>query len=231
MSVFETTRILPYTAPDLTPVENDVIEHVRIQGYETTKQATATGGRLISIVKGGTFQKVLGFQTALNIRVEPHPNGTLAAAGIGVFDQQVIPSLITVFIFWPVILAQIWGTVQQSNLDDEAINVIETSLQRHGTRVETSSVFAGASASAASTAGSSPSGGASTYDVPTYAGGTPGPSSTAGGTAYSSAAPSAAGSTASATTTKQCPACGTEMGIAAKFCPECGTRIGNEEAL
>ena len=46
-------------------------------------------------------------------------------AGIGIFGQQVIPTLVMIFVAWPVLLTQIWGLVQQSKLDDKALAIAE----------------------------------------------------------------------------------------------------------
>jgi hypothetical protein len=132
MSTFETTKTVPVTLPDLTPVAEEVMQHFRAQEYEVAGQPTLTHGWHISIKKGTTFKKVMGMQTALNIDIEPAGGATMVKAGVGIFDQQLIPTLITVFVAWPLIIAQIWGMVQQSNLDDEAIGVIERSLMARG---------------------------------------------------------------------------------------------------
>jgi hypothetical protein len=46
-------------------------------------------------------------------------------AGVGIFGQQAIPTIISMFFFWPVLLTQIWGLIQQSNLDDKAAEIVE----------------------------------------------------------------------------------------------------------
>ena len=39
---------------------------------------------------------------------------------------------ITMFFFWPVLIPQIWGMVQQSQLDDKDINIDEQVIREHG---------------------------------------------------------------------------------------------------
>lgn len=82
----------------------------------------------ISLHKGDTFRAVFGLKLALKIAIEPGANGTLAKASIGVWGQQVIPTLLTLFVAWPVLVARLWGLVRQSKLDDEAIACIECNL-------------------------------------------------------------------------------------------------------
>jgi hypothetical protein len=52
-------------------------------------------------------------------------------AGVGVLGQQAIPTAITRFIAWPAAFAQIWGLIQQSKLDEEALDVAAQSLAAH----------------------------------------------------------------------------------------------------
>jgi hypothetical protein len=68
-------------------------------------------------------------RTALNIRIEPVANGTRVEAGVGIFGQQAIPTAITLLVFWPVIIAQVWNMAQEAKLDEEALRVAEESLK------------------------------------------------------------------------------------------------------
>lgn len=131
MGMFETVKFVPVIAGELPVIANETTEYFRAKGFEVKEEQTITGGCSISLSKGSIFKSVLGMKTALNIEIEPVSNGTRIKAGIGIFGQQVIPSMITMFIAWPVLIAQIWGMVQQSNLDDESVRVIEESLYRH----------------------------------------------------------------------------------------------------
>jgi hypothetical protein len=52
-------------------------------------------------------------------------------AGVGIFGQQAIPTAITLLVFWPVLIAQVWNMAHESHLDDEALRVAEESLKAH----------------------------------------------------------------------------------------------------
>jgi hypothetical protein len=67
----------------------------------------------------------------LNIKIGSVANGTRVEAGAGIFGQQAIPTAITLLVFWPVLVAQVWNMAQESNLDDEALRVAEESLKSH----------------------------------------------------------------------------------------------------
>ena len=97
-----------------------------------------TGGVQVSIRKGGTFKAIIGMKTALNVRIEPVANGTTVEAGVGIFGQQAIPTAITLLVFWPVIIAQVWNMAQESKLDEEALEspkrALKPTLLKHRAR-------------------------------------------------------------------------------------------------
>jgi hypothetical protein len=131
MAAFKSHRLFAFAPADLTPVARDVAEHFQGQDYEVTSEKTITNGYDISITKGGAFKSVLGLKTALKVDIEPANGMTKAQAGVGIFGLQAVPTAITLLLFWPVIITQIWGMVQSSKLDEEAMEVIEASLQAH----------------------------------------------------------------------------------------------------
>ena len=131
MGTFNSTKTFPYSVEDIAPVAQDVMDHFRSQDYEVTETNIPTGGVQVSIRKGGTFKAIIGMKTALNIKIEPVANGTTVDAGVGIFGQQAIPTAITLLVFWPVIIAQVWNMAQESNLDEEALRVAEESLKSH----------------------------------------------------------------------------------------------------
>ena len=47
----------------------------------------------------------------------------LLGAGVGIWGQQAIPTVISMLFFWPVLITQIWGMVEQSKLDDKALDI------------------------------------------------------------------------------------------------------------
>jgi hypothetical protein len=73
-------------------------------------------------------------KTALNIKIEPVANGTTIEAGVGIFGQQAVPTAITLLVFWPVIIAQVWNMAQEANLDEEALRVAEESLKAYSSK-------------------------------------------------------------------------------------------------
>jgi hypothetical protein len=134
MGTFNSTKTFPYSVEDLAPVAKDVMDHFEGQDFEVTETNIPTGGVQVSIRRGGTFKAIIGMKTALNIKIEPVANGTTVDAGVGIFGQQALPTAITLLVFWPVLVAQVWNMAQESNLDDEALRVAEESLKAHSSQ-------------------------------------------------------------------------------------------------
>ena len=131
MGTFKTSKML-YGNPTLIPIiSSAIIEEFREEGYDVTTQDLMSGGKDISITKGGMFKAIIGMKTALKISLKPYDNKIQFEAGVGIFGLQAIPSAIALFVAWPVMITQIWGLVQQSKLDDKALEIAESVLYRH----------------------------------------------------------------------------------------------------
>ena len=125
MATFNTKKIL-YASPSLIPtIAERILDQFRAEGYEVNYDQLSNGGYDISLRKGGFFKSILGMKSALKISLQPRNNEIIFEAGVGIFGQQVIPTAISMFFFWPVLITQIWGMVKQSKLDDQALQIAE----------------------------------------------------------------------------------------------------------
>lgn len=132
MGVFNTKERL-LGSPALIPtIANEIVSHFQNKNYEVFMDALSSGGCDISISKGNIFKAVLGMKTALKITLLPQENAINFEAGIGIFGKQVIPTLVMWYVAWPVLLTQIWGLVQQSKIDDEALNIAKSIIASNG---------------------------------------------------------------------------------------------------
>ncbi len=134
MGTFSSSRTVPYQVEDLSLVAQDVMRHFEQQGFEVSETHIPAGGMQVSIRKGGTFKAMIGLKSALNVKMEPVATGTKVEAGVGIFGQQAIPTAITLLVFWPVVVAQVWNMAQEAKLDEEALGVAEESLKAHSSR-------------------------------------------------------------------------------------------------
>lgn len=123
MSTFCTKTVI-YGSPSLIP---QIAEHIQKDfekdGFEVSKDTLCTGGCDISISKGSLFKAVIGMKTALKVTLLPQGDSISFEAGVGIWGQQAIPTIISMLFFWPVLLTQLWGLVKQSQLDDRALAV------------------------------------------------------------------------------------------------------------
>ena len=125
MATFSTKKIL-YGSTSLIPtIANRIQEEFQNDGYEVAMDALSSGGYDISITKGGVFKAVLGMKTALKVTLLPQCSNIHFEAGVGIWGQQAIPTVISMLFFWPVLLTQLWGLVQQSKLDDKVLCIAE----------------------------------------------------------------------------------------------------------
>ena len=131
MGPFNSSHTVPYHVEDLAPVAQDVMRHFEQQEFEVTTADIPAGGVQVSIRRGGTFKAIIGLRSALNVKIESQANGTRLQAGVGIFGQQAIPTAITLLVFWPVVVAQVWNMAQEAKLDEEALGVAEESLRAH----------------------------------------------------------------------------------------------------
>ena len=132
MGVFNTTRQFALPHDKTGAVADDVMEALRGQGYEVQGQALMGGGWDISVTRGGMFKTVLGLKTALKLSLSPRASGRVfAEASVGIFGQQALPTVVMLFVAWPVLLTQIWGLIQQSKLDDKVMALIADAVRRH----------------------------------------------------------------------------------------------------
>ena len=125
MATFNTKKTL-YGSASLIPAISDRIrEEFQNDGYEVTMDALSSGGYDISITKGGIFKAVLGMKTALKVILLPRGGNINFEAGVGIWGQQAIPTVISMLFFWPVLITQIWGMIEQSKLDDKALEIAQ----------------------------------------------------------------------------------------------------------
>ena len=128
MGTFSTKKIL-YGSTSLIPtIANRIQEEFQRDGYEVAMDALSSGGYDISITKRGLFKAVLGMKTALKVTLLPQGSSIHFEAGVGIWGQQAIPTVISMLFFWPVLLTQIWGMIEQSKLDDKALEIAKDVL-------------------------------------------------------------------------------------------------------
>jgi hypothetical protein len=128
MGTYSKRRLLRASVSHIPQIAEAIKRDFELDGFEVKVEEIYGGGRDISVTKGDSFKAVLGMRSALKIALRPQVDGVLFDANVGIFGQQAIPTVISMFFFWPVLITQIWGMVQQSKLDDRALEVAERAI-------------------------------------------------------------------------------------------------------
>ena len=132
MGAFNTQKTLNGDPSFIPTIAARIESDFSAEGFEVQNQSLLSGAAEISITKGGTFKAVLGMRTALKVMIKPQGGQILFDAGVGIIGQQAIPTIISVLIYWPVLLTQIWGLIKQSQLDDKALSIAEEVISQSG---------------------------------------------------------------------------------------------------
>ena len=128
MATYSTQKLLDASAAQIPQIAEAIRKDFADDGFEVYVDTLMSGGRDISITKGNLFKAVLGMRSALKISLTPRQSGVFFDANVGIYGQQAIPTIISMLFFWPVLITQIWGLVQQSSLDDRALEVAEKTI-------------------------------------------------------------------------------------------------------
>lgn len=128
MGMFNTIKFVKTDLVDFSKAVERVGERLIQEGYTFTQGSGALSD-YFSLSKGGIFKTVLGMKTALNVELTRMQGGVSISAKIGMFGQQAIPTVITLFVAWPVVLTQIGGMIQQSQLDEKVIGMLEEEIR------------------------------------------------------------------------------------------------------
>ena len=151
MGTYSKKRLLATSTSQIPHIAEAIRKDFEIDGFEVNIDTLMSGGRDISITKGNLFKAVLGMRSALKITLTPQSDGVFFDANVGIYGQQAIPTVITMLFFWPVLITQIWGLVEQSQLDDRALAAAERAIAIGNGAVNPSSSAFMSSASANTT--------------------------------------------------------------------------------
>ena len=116
------------TPSQIPAVAEQIRQAFAADGYEV-RIDNPVNGQEIYITKGGFVKAALGLRSALKVTMKPTRDGNIDfEAGVSIFKQQFVPTVITMCFFSPVVIAQIWGMIKQSKLDEKAVAIAEQAL-------------------------------------------------------------------------------------------------------
>lgn len=114
-------RVSPNRIPDMA---RSLEVALQLEGYETRSDSLLGGDVIVSLTKGGFFKAIVGMKTALKVELRADGGNVLAKTGVGIWGHQIVPTVIMLLWFWPVLITQIWGLVQQSRLDAHVMEIL-----------------------------------------------------------------------------------------------------------
>ena len=127
---FTSTKVFK-VSPDCIPDMARTLEiELRKDGYETRCDALLCGDVVVSLTKGGLFKAVVGMKTALKVELRSDNGNVLAKTSVGIWGHQIVPTVIMLLWFWPVLITQIWGLVQQSRLDTRVMEILARAAEK-----------------------------------------------------------------------------------------------------
>lgn len=127
----ETFYVAPPVPSAIAEVAAALEQNLRFRGYEVSRTALAGGDAFVSVTKGGILRTIAGFKTAVNVSLRTVPPGDRtfqASVSVGLFESQAVPTAITLLFFWPLVIAQVWGYVQNARLDDEILRLVRQTV-------------------------------------------------------------------------------------------------------
>ena len=128
MGAFKTTKILYANNSEIPYIAESLREAFTSEGYEVRIVNPHIGDE-IHISKGGLLKAAVGLRSTLKITMLPTKDGYISfKAGVGIIRQQAIPTLITICVCQPVVIAQIWGMIKQTKLDEKALSIAEKAV-------------------------------------------------------------------------------------------------------
>jgi hypothetical protein len=108
MGAFTTKKTLYGNPSQIPAVAEQIRQAFAADGYEVRIDNPANGQE-IYITKGGFVKAALGLRSALKVTMKPARDGNINfEAGVSIFKQQFVPTVITMCFFSPVVIAQIW---------------------------------------------------------------------------------------------------------------------------
>lgn len=133
---FSSSRIFRVSADYIPVVAEDLCNSLQGEGYEVALDRLLDGNVDISISKGGFFKSILGMKTALKIAMIGMEDRFKVDCKVGIFGQQAVPTAISMIMFWPVMITQIWGLVRQSELDNHVLELVDAAIDNHARKTE-----------------------------------------------------------------------------------------------
>ena len=136
---FTSTKVFRVSSDRIPDMARALEIELRKDGYETRNDMLLGGDVVVSLTKGGFFKSVIGMKTALKVELRADNGNVLAKTSVGIWGHQIVPTVIMLLWFWPVLITQIWGLVQQSRLDTRVMEILAKAAQKEPDAIDVTS--------------------------------------------------------------------------------------------
>lgn len=127
---FTSSRVFKVSPDRIPDLAQSLESALRQEGYETRIDTLLGGDAIVSLTKGGLFKAIVGMKTALKVELRADGGNVLAKTSVGIWGHQIVPTVIMLLWFWPVLITQIWGLVQQGRLDAHVMEIIAGAAEK-----------------------------------------------------------------------------------------------------
>jgi len=125
MSTFTSCKNYDASATFIPFAATRIREFFSADGFEVSQKPGACNKTVLEVTKSNLVKSVVGLRQGLEITIE-NEGGRIAVEVRGtVLKNQLAASILSFCFFWPVIIPQIIGMINQSGLDEKAIRVID----------------------------------------------------------------------------------------------------------
>lgn len=99
------------------------------EGFNYAVESESANRLVVTVTKGNLFKQIVGLKQGLEITLSNNDGKVSVNAKGTVIKDQLIASALAWFIAWPVIIPQVVGMINQSNLDEKAIDVVSSAFK------------------------------------------------------------------------------------------------------
>ncbi len=131
MSAFTSTKYYEVSYSFIPQAIEAIKGAFEADGFDFEKQPGTYNKSIVTVTKGNLVKQAVGLKQGLEISFESNGDRVYVEAKGVVIKNQMIASVITLFITWPVLIPQIIGLIKQAKLDERAIDIIDSAYDSY----------------------------------------------------------------------------------------------------
>lgn len=131
MGRFESSTL--FNAPqEFIPVAcRKIKSEFEADGFDYAVKTESFNKTVVLVTKGNLVKQAIGLKQGLEITFKPECGMVSVNARGTVIKDQAIATILSMLVAWPVVIAQIIGLVNQSKLDEMAIETVTSAMAEY----------------------------------------------------------------------------------------------------